>query len=272
MEKNMTGNNQLAAEQQALNTNIENIKNRIVILSGKGGVGKSTVSVNLAVSLAQEGFKVGLLDVDIHGPSIPKLLGLDSVKMMATADNRFIPVDYNSMLKVVSVGFVLNSQDDAIIWKGPVKHAVIKQFLKDVEWGELDYLIIDSPPGTGDEPLAVCNLLEGNARAVVVTTPQDVALNDVAKSLTFCEKLNLEVAGIVENMAGFVCPHCGGKVDIFKSGGGERIASRFNVPFLGSIPLEVEIASLADEGKPFANFNETVLAEIFRKIVSKIIG
>lgn len=234
---------------QKLAENMSKVKHKLVVLSGKGGVGKSTVAVNLAASLAERGFKTGILDVDIHGPSVPKMLGLDAKKMGAAADNRVVPLNYSENLKAVSVGFLLEKEEDALIWRGPMKYNVIKQFLTDVEWGELDYLVIDSPPGTGDEVLGVCQLLPDPDGAVVVTTPQNVALADVAKSITFCAKVKLPVLGVVENMSGFVCPHCGKLSEIFKSGGGERISEKMKVPYLGSIPITPEIAHMGDEGR-----------------------
>ncbi|MDO9541428.1 MAG: Mrp/NBP35 family ATP-binding protein, partial [Kiritimatiellia bacterium] len=201
---------------------LEQIKHKIIVLSGKGGVGKSTVAVNVAVSLTLAGKRVGLLDVDIHGPSIPKMLDLEDTRI-SVRDEIMLPVEKDG-LKVMSIGFLLQNRDDAVIWRGPMKMGVIKQFLKDVDWGELDYLVIDSPPGTGDEPLSVCQLVKNADGAVIVTTPQDVATNDVRKSINFCRQLNLPVLGVVENMSGFVCPKCGELTAIFKTGGGERMA------------------------------------------------
>ncbi|MCU0846478.1 MAG: Mrp/NBP35 family ATP-binding protein [Spirochaetes bacterium] len=229
------------------------IAHKIVVLSGKGGVGKSTVAVNLAVSLARKKFKTGLLDIDIHGPSVPKLLGLENSKLFGTDDGKILPVEYDDFLKVMSVGFMLSETDDAVIWRGPLKYGIIKQFLKDVLWGNLDYLIVDSPPGTGDEPLSVCQLMEKPEGAVIVTTPQDVALVDVRKSITFCRQLNMPVIGVIENMSGFICPHCGNESQIFKSGGGRNMALDMNVPFLGSIPIDIGIVEKSDAGTPFYN-------------------
>jgi ATP-binding protein involved in chromosome partitioning len=225
-------------EKLALQDNMSRIQHKIIILSGKGGVGKSTVAANFAVALSLKGQKVGLMDVDIHGPSIPKMLGL-------------APIVYTDNLRVISIGFILRSQNDAVIWRAPLKHKLIREFLTDVKWGDLDYLIIDSPPGTGDEPLSVVQLLEDADGAVIVTTPQDVALIDVRKAITFCRQVNLPIIGVVENMSGFVCPHCGKTVDIFKRGGGEQMASDMGVPFLGRIPLEPKIVETGDNGKPY---------------------
>lgn len=257
-------------EQIDLQETLFGIRHKIVVLSGKGGVGKSSVAANLAVALSLQGKKTGLLDVDLHGPSIPILLGIEGCFPATTAD-RIEPVAYNGNLKVMSVGLMLNDQAEAVIWRGPAKHGVIKQFLAAVAWGALDYLIVDCPPGTGDEPLSVIQLLEGADGAIIVTTPQDVALNDVRKSVTFCRQLKLPVIGVVENMSGFVCPHCGEGVDIFKSGGGSTMADEMDVPFLGRIPLDPAMVNAGDEGEPFVEHqadSPTTLA--FAKIVATV--
>lgn len=259
-----------AEEARALRENMDRISHKIVVLSGKGGVGKSTVAVNLAAALVAKNFRTGLLDIDIHGPSVPKLLGIDSEKLTGTEDGRILPVDYGNSMKVMSVGFMLSSSNDAVIWRGPLKYSIIKQFLKDVAWGDLDYLIVDSPPGTGDEPLSVCQLIEKAEGAVIVTTPQDVALIDVRKSISFCRQLNMPVLGVIENMSGFVCPHCGKKSDIFKNGGGLDLAREMGVPFLGSIPIEPAIVQNGDAGTPFHNAaleNTTPAQKAFSDIV-----
>ena len=259
-----------AEEARALRENMDRISHKILVLSGKGGVGKSTVAVNLAAALVAKNFRTGLLDIDIHGPSVPKLLGIDSEKLTGTEDGRILPVDYGNSMKVMSVGFMLSSSNDAVIWRGPLKYSIIKQFLKDVTWGDLDYLIVDSPPGTGDEPLSVCQLIEKAEGAVIVTTPQDVALIDVRKSISFCRQLNMPVLGVIENMSGFVCPHCGKKSDIFKNGGGLDLAREMGVPFLGSIPIEPAIVQNGDAGIPFHNAaleNTTPAQKAFSDIV-----
>ncbi|MFZ5833441.1 MAG: P-loop NTPase, partial [Planctomycetota bacterium] len=210
-------------DRQALAQRMCQIGQKLLVMSGKGGVGKSTVAANLAISLALAGEQVGLLDVDIHGPSIPKLMGLDDARVV-THDGALVPLEIGDNLKVISIAFFLPSNRDAVIWRGPMKYGVIKQFLKDVAWGSLDYLVIDAPPGTGDEPLSVAQLVGQPAGAILVTTPQDLAIADVRRSVSFCEKVSMPVVGIIENMSGLLCPHCGGQIDLFKTGGGESLA------------------------------------------------
>jgi len=256
---------QMQAEQEQIRQRIKHIKHQILVLSGKGGVGKSTVAVNLAISLSLEGGKVGLLDIDIHGPSIPKVLNLEGTALQ-TDGEALLPVEVSENLKVMSIGFLLPNNDEAVIWRGPRKYHVIKQFLKDVDWGELDFLIIDSPPGTGDEPLAIVQLLENADGAVIVTTPQEVALSDVRKGIMFCRNLNLPVIGVLENMSGFVCPNCGERTDIFKSGGGEEMAGQMNVPFLGRIPIDPQIVRACDSGQPYVqHYSSSQAAQVFRE-------
>jgi Mrp family chromosome partitioning ATPase/predicted Fe-Mo cluster-binding NifX family protein len=242
----------------------------VLVLSGKGGVGKSTVAVNLAIALQREGFRVGLLDVDVHGPSVPTLLGLEGEQVLSEGE-AFLPVEHGG-LKVMSVGFLLRRREDPVIWRGPLKMGVIRQFLQEVEWGDLDFLIVDAPPGTGDEPLSVCQLVGEADGAVVVTTPQEVALSAVRKCISFCRKLELRVLGVIENMSGFLCPHCGQRTDIFLADGGRRMAEEMSVPFLGCIPLERGVALSGDGGTPFSESAvspETIRA--FKAIVGKIL-
>ncbi|MBN1141710.1 MAG: Mrp/NBP35 family ATP-binding protein [Deltaproteobacteria bacterium] len=247
------------------------IQNKVLVMSGKGGVGKSSTAVNLALALVKEGKKVGLLDVDIHGPSVPKMLGAETVRPKGTEDS-MLPIDCHG-LKVMSIGFLLPKQSDAIIWRGPMKTKVIQQFVRDVEWGDLDYLVVDCPPGTGDEPLSILQLLGANTRAVIVTTPQEVALIDVQKSITFCRQLNLPVLGVIENMSGFVCPHCGEVAEIFKSGGGERMAAEMTVPFLGKVPIDPAIVESGDSGVPYiVSHGESPTASAVRRIARELIG
>ncbi|MGM0489426.1 MAG: iron-sulfur cluster carrier protein MrpORP [Planctomycetota bacterium] len=265
---------QQALERQALQSKMSQIKHKLMVLSGKGGVGKSTVATNLATGLAMAGKKVGLLDVDIHGPSVPKLLNVQDARPTATGDS-LVPVDVpcdTGSLKVMSIGFLLPEQDDAVIWRGPMKFGVIKQFLKDVAWGELDYLIIDSPPGTGDEPLSVAQLIENAEGAVVVTTPQQVAVQDVRKCVTFCRQLKLKVLGVVENMSGFTCPKCGERVHIFSSEGGKNMAEGMGVPYLGSVPIETDVARSGEEGQPIVKSHpDSDAGAAFQHIVGQLI-
>ena len=243
------------------------IKRKILVLSGKGGVGKSTVAANLAYALAATGAETGLLDVDIHGPSAPKMLNLDGMKL-ASDGERISPVEIGN-LKVVSLAFLLQNPDDAIIWRGPVKLGVIRQFFSDVNWGNLDYLVVDTPPGTGDEPLTVCQLLR-DAGAIIVTTPQEVSAADVRKSISFCRQLKINILGIVENMSGFICPHCGKVTEIFAGSAGKKLAEQYNIPFLGKIPIDPAVSAGGDSGNPFARESETAAAQSFAEIVKAI--
>ncbi len=256
---------QMQVEQTQIRNRIQRIKHKILVLSGKGGVGKSTVAANLAMSLALAGKKVGLLDIDIHGPSVPKILGIEK-EIVQTIGDTLLPVEIIGNLKVMSIGFLLRRSDDAVIWRGPMKYQMIKQFLKDVQWGILDFLIVDSPPGTGDEPLSIVQLLEDADGAVIVTTPQEVALSDVRKCISFCNNLDLPVLGVLENMSGFVCPKCGEETDIFKSGGGEIMARQMGVPFLGRIPIDPQIVRACDSGRPYVqHYNLSQAAQAFKK-------
>jgi len=262
---------QMQAEQEQIRQRVKRIKHQILVLSGKGGVGKSTVAVNLAVSLALSGKSVGLLDIDIHGPSIPKILNLEGKAVQAAGDV-IVPVEMVENLKVMSIGFLLRGSDDAVIWRGPMKYQMIKQFLKDVDWGDLDFLIVDSPPGTGDEPLSIVQLLEKADGAIIVTTPQEVALSDVRKCISFCRNLRLPVLGVLENMSGFVCPKCGEKTDVFKCGGGEIMAKQMHVPFLGRIPIDPQIVQACDSGRPFVyHYNQSQTAKAFENISNPIL-
>ncbi len=238
-------------ERQALAKRMCLIEHKILVFSGKGGVGKSTVAANLAAALAADGKRVGLLDVDFHGPSIPRLVGITGQRPRPSGDGTMVPFETAAGLKVMSIGLLLNDASGAVIWRGPLKMNVIKQLLRDVDWGELDYLIIDSPPGTGDEPLSVAQLIEGADGAVLVTTPQALSADDVRRSVSFCKQVDLPVLGIIENMSGFICPHCGKETQLFKSGGGQALAAEMGVPFLGRVPIDPEVVTASDEGKPF---------------------
>ncbi len=224
------------------------INHKIVVMSGKGGVGKSTTAVNLALALVGQGQRVGLLDIDLHGPSVPTLLGLQQQR--PTVDEAGIHPLEVAGLKVMSIGFILPDEGAPTIMRGPMKHGAIQQLLADVAWGELDYLLLDCPPGTGDEPLSAVQLLGNGSAAVVVTTPQDVALVDVEKSLNFCRQLQLPVIGLVENMSGFVCPHCGEQAALFKQGGAQKLAEKTGVAVLAQVPFEPQVVAAGDAGRP----------------------
>lgn len=246
LTKNLNESEKDFKERQKLHSRLCRVQHKIVVLSGKGGVGKSTMAVNLAMGLVLAGKKVGLLDVDIHGPSVPTMMGLEG-RVPESVDGELIPVIADG-LKVISAGFFLRSQDDAIIWRGPMKAGAIRQFIQDVAWGDLDFLVVDSPPGTGDEPLSVCQLMGDIDGAVIVTTPQKVAAVDVRKSITFCRQMKVPVLGVVENMSGFACPKCGEISSILGAGGGMKMAGEMGVPFLGAIPIDPEIAQDCDNG------------------------
>ncbi len=255
----------------ALKLNLGAIKKKLLILSGKGGVGKSTVSSNLAAGLSSKGYKVGLLDIDIHGPNIPNMFGLEGFAPMIT-DLGIMPIVYSENLKLISIGFFLEQRDTAVVWRGPIKHRMIENFLTDVRWGELDFLVVDSPPGTGDEIISIVQVLDKVDGAIIVATPQDVALADVRRTVKFCKDAAIPIVGIVENMSGFICPHCGKTVEIFKSGGAEKLAEAYKIPFLGRIPLDPSVVMSGDEGKPFMLFNpDSELAKAFSKIIDKVL-
>ena len=272
---NTVDENKKAKEQQAqkaLSDRMGRIKHKIMVLSGKGGVGKSTVAANIAVALAMDGNKVGLLDTDFHGPSIPTLLNLEG-RRPGSDGTSILPVEFSDGLKVMSIGFLLQNQDDAVIWRGPMKMGVIKQLLTEVNWGDLDYLIIDFPPGTGDEPLSVAQLIPGADGAVIVTTPQNLSLNDVRKCINFCKQVSVPVLGVVENMSGLVCPHCHKVIDLFKAGGGKTMSEKMGVPFLGSIPLDPQIVEASDSGTPFVyHYGATEAAQAFRRVIEPLLA
>jgi len=257
--------------QLKIEKNLKKIKNRLLVFSGKGGVGKSTVAANLAISLARKGLKVGLLDVDIHGPNLAKMLGVED-KRLDISSNGIKAVQVNENLQLVSMAFLLENPDLPVIWRGPMKMKAIQQFLGDVIWGELDWLIIDSPPGTGDEPLSIAQLIPASG-SLVVTTPQEVSLMDSRKAVAFATRLNLRMFGIIENMSGLSCPHCKEKIDLFMKGGGEKAARELGVPFLGSIPIDPQIVSLGDSGQSFLDKRSDSEASLaFGKIVENIIN
>ena len=265
--------NEQEERSSAVRERMSHIAHKIIVLSGKGGVGKSTVAVNLATSLALEGRRVGLLDVDLHGPTVPQLLGLNGMMPAVGHDQALVPVPVGDNLKVMSVAFLLGEEDAAVVWRGPMKAVAIEQFLGEVAWGELDYLIIDSPPGTGDEPLAVCQAIGDMDGAVIVTTPQKTALNNVRRSVKFCELLKLPVLGVIENMAGFVCPHCGTVTNVFSKGGGAEMARQAGVPLLASIPLDPAIVEAADAGRSYVyHYSQSLAAQAFAKAIPGILA
>jgi len=257
--------------QDRLKKNLSCMKHKIMVLSGKGGVGKSSVAVNLALYLALEGHSVGLLDIDFHGPSVPTMLGFQNTGVMTDGED-ILPLEMGT-LKIMSMGLLLQGKKDAVIWRGPMKAGVLKQLFENVRWGDLDYLIMDFPPGTGDEALSACQLVEGADGGIVVTTPQEVSLSDCRRCVSFCRKLDLPVLGVIENMSGFVCPNCGTVVDIFSSGGGEKMAQEEGVPFLGKIPLDPNIVKACDEGKVLLrNFAGTPGAKAFGEVAERIVA
>ncbi|MFO7913437.1 MAG: Mrp/NBP35 family ATP-binding protein [Desulfotignum sp.] len=267
--------NDMAAKQQEqqamIKASLARIKHKIFVLSGKGGVGKSSVSANLAAVLSKKGYKTGLMDVDVHGPSIAQMLGLTELLDITPDQQRLIPKQVNDNLKVVSVQALMQDKDQAIIWRGPAKAGMIQQFVGMVDWGELDFLIIDAPPGTGDEPLTVVQTIP-EALGVIVTTPQEVALADIRKSISFCKTVRLKTLGIVENMSGFKCPHCNEPIELFMHGGGEKTAREQGLAFLGSIPFDTDVVASGDQGVPLMfQDKETPFTKAFDKVVDNIV-
>lgn len=269
------GNPDMAARQKkeeaAIKNSLSRIKHKLFVLSGKGGVGKSSVSANLAASLSKKGYKTGLMDVDVHGPSIAQMFGMKEL-LDITPEQLLLPKQVNENLKVVSVQALMQDQDQAIIWRGPAKTGMIRQFVSSVDWGELDFLVIDAPPGTGDEPLTVVQTIP-EALGVIITTPQEVALADIRKSISFCKTVRLNTLGIVENMAGFKCPHCSESIDLFSSGGGEKTATSQGLGFLGSIPFDLRVVASGDKGVPvMLEDQESDFTKAFDTVVENIIN
>ena len=250
------------------------VQHVILVLSGKGGVGKSTVAANLASALSAHGRNVGLLDLDIHGPSIPKMLGIEDQHPVVTGTT-MEPVHVTGTLSVMSMAFLLPDTSTPVIWRGPMKISAIRQFLAEVNWGALDYLVVDLPPGTGDEALTIFQLAPSVQGAVIVTTPQDVATLDSRKAIKFVEKLGLPVLGVIENMSGMICPHCKKEIDLFGKGGGKKIAEEFSVPFLGAIPIDGEMRRAGDEGRPFVlrhtgSLTETAVNAVMENLINQV--
>ncbi len=272
-EKLMAVRRQRLLQQQKqieqLRARMSKIKHKIAVISGKGGVGKSTVTVNLAAAFAKMGMRVGVLDADIHGPSVPRLLGVSGAQIQVGPPGAF-PINGPLGIKIMSIDFFMPEQTPSI-WRGPLKMTAIRQFLEEIVWGDLDLLLIDLPPGTGDEPLTVGQYLPEMDGVIVVTMPSELSSSIVKKSITFALTLNLPVIGVVENMSGFVCPHCGVRTEIFKSGGGRKIAQAAGVAFLGSIPIDPSVGEEADRGHPFVIVNETsAAAKAFSEISQKV--
>lgn len=256
-------------EEQKIANTLSKIKHKIVVMSGKGGVGKSTVSATLALALCAKGYRTGLLDVDLHGPSLAGILGLTGQTIQAAGD-KMAPLAAANGLKVMTIQSLLQNRDDAVIWRGPMKVSAIRQFLSETDWGELDFLLIDSPPGTGDELLTVAQTIE-DCKALVVTTPQEVALADVRKSLNFCQQIEMPIVGLVENMSGFVCPSCGQKHDIFKSGGGAKTAEAYKIPFLGGLPIDPSVVEGGDAGLQLDKLNAAT-KQSFEEVVAALLN
>jgi Mrp family chromosome partitioning ATPase len=258
-------------EQRRLEERLFHIRHKIMVMSGKGGVGKSTVAINLGAALALRDYQVGILDADIHGPNVPRMLGVDKESLIGV-EGGVNPVEVFKGFKAVSMGLLAHDPDRAIVWRGPLKHSAIKQFLGDVNWGDLDFLFVDLPPGTGDEPLSVAHLIKNVSGSIIVTTPQEVALLDSRKAVNFSRLLKVPVLGIVENMSGMVCPHCGGQIDLFKVGGGEKAATDLGVPFLGRIPIDPRVVENCDSGQPFMKDSaESEVKQAFSEIIEKVL-
>jgi len=271
MSKPMFTGEEIEEETRRLRT-LENIKHVIIVISGKGGVGKSTVSANIAETLSMQGYQTGIMDVDITGPNIPKMFHVEDEKLSVDDNRLLVPVDVPPSLKLVSMAFLLPSKDSALTWRGPVRSSAVQQFIEDVNWGPLDYLIIDMPPGTGDEALSIIQLIPKADGTVIVTTPQEVSLLDARKTVTFSSIANIPIIGIVENMSGFVCPHCGEITNIFKSGGGEDAANQLGIQFLGRIPLEAGVVNSGDKGMPVVIAEpDSASAKAFKSVVAKIV-
>lgn len=261
---------QAAEDQEKFKERMSKIKHKIAVISGKGGVGKSTITVNLATAFALKGSRVGILDADIHGPTVPRLLGLEGSQVQTTAMGA-LPVDGPLKMKVMSIDFFMAEQMPTI-WRGPLKMRAIRQLLGEIVWGDLDFLFIDLPPGTGDEPLSIAQLLPDLDGVVIVTMPSDLSSSIVKKAVTFAQRLKLPIIGVVENMSGFVCPHCNEKIEIFSSGGGKKMAQEEGVPFLGSIPIDPKVGADSDKGAPFIiSHKDSAAAKAFMEIVSRIV-
>lgn len=261
--------NPKAALEMAVQQSLARIKRKFIVMSGKGGVGKTSTAVNLAIALSRQGVRVGLIDVDLHGPDVPRMLGLSHLLDM-NDDQKLLPARFNDNLFAVSVESLMEGKDDAIIWRGPVKHSMIQQFIGQVAWGDLDVLIVDAPPGTGDEPLTVAQTIR-DAEAIIVTTPQEVSLADVRKSINFCRTVKMKIFGLIENMSGFACPHCESILDLFGSGGGERTAEAMQIEFLGRIPFDPQVVACGDAGVALLDKHpQSAVVKAFAHIAEKL--
>jgi len=273
-EKFDTESHQAQVEKQnrEIAETLRHIKNKILVMSGKGGVGKSSVAAYLSVALAKRGYLVGLMDVDLHGPSIPRILGLSGNLGFGGREGKMLPVKYLPNMEVISIETLLGeNKDTATIWRGPLKIGAIKQFISEIDWADLDYLVIDSPPGTGDEPLTVAQTIS-DAKALIVTTPQEISLADVRKSINFCRQVKMEILGLVENMSGLKCPHCSKIIDVFKTRGGQETAIKENLRLLATLPLELEVVKEGDAGDISLFDNEELLiTQEFNKMVDEIV-
>jgi Mrp family chromosome partitioning ATPase len=259
------------AQQQRIAQRLGAIKHKLIVLSGKGGVGKSTVAVNLGWELALREFEVGLLDADIHGPNLPLLLGVEGVKASGTPEG-ILPIAILPNLKVMSVSFLLADEQAPLIWRGPIKGQLLLRFVADVDWGPLDWLIVDNPPGTGDEPLTVAQAIPDADGAIIVTLPQEVSLLDCRKAVNFARAVGLRVLGVVENMSGFVCPHCNQPVEIFGAGGGEKMAEEMGLPFLGRIPMAAQVAAMSDAGQSLVGPTAPeAVREAFKRLTDRLL-
>jgi len=260
----------MEAQDAEIREKLKWFKNKLLVMSGKGGVGKSTVAAYLAVGLAKKDYQVGLMDVDLHGPSIPRLLGLKGSIQSSAESKKGLPLKYLPNMEVMSIESLLGDKDTATIWRGPLKIGVIKQFISDIEWSNSDYLIIDCPPGTGDEPLTIAQVIP-DTKAIIVTTPQEISLADVRKSINFCRQVNMGVLGLIENMSGLLCPYCGKTIDLFKTDGGAVTAKKAGLTLLGSLPLEPEIVLEGDNGSvAWMDRKELPYTKSFNQVVDKV--
>jgi Mrp family chromosome partitioning ATPase len=258
-----------AARTAEVKAVLDRIKHKFVVMSGKGGVGKTSTTVNLGLALADAGHRVGIMDVDLHGPDVPRMLGLSGM-LDLNANRKLAPKRHSANLSVVSIESLTPTRDEAIIWRGPVKFSAIQQFIGEVAWGPLDFLLIDAPPGTGDEPLTVAQTI-ADARAVIVTTPQEVSLADVRKSINFCKIVKMDIFGLIENMSGFACPHCQAMIDLFGSGGGEKTAADAHIPFLGKIPFDPKMVECTDAGISYQKqYQDSPVSGAFKQVAEKM--